>query len=181
MIHCPGRITGNHPLGAWLNRLRDFVQASHLRAIVGGRIIGDQNGMSLILDGKAAGVPEIAVYRLDSVSDDYVTVHTYDVVSDTEGTDAIYVAKPLKLRTTLASEVKYGTTHTYTYSAGPDSNNKNRNDDWGTGDEDQLVTPPWSVDDQIIAIRCPTVILQSGGNDISLAMLSPWRQWAKIA
>lgn len=175
----PGPLGGSDPLVRWLNQLRDVVQAWRISRVIGGHVEGN----TIVIDDWRGGkMPRLM--RLKSVTDDYVVCRTWDGTNESSGD--IAVAKPKKLRCSLTSESKYGTTHYYTYAAGPDSDNEQRTDKWpdeaGTGgSEDQLVTPPWTLNEEIEVYPGETTAVDGDSAPIHWRMSAPWRQWAKIS
>lgn len=164
----PGRLGGDSPLVRWLNQIRDAVDAFRQQM--------NQGRAPEIIAGKFE-----RLHRLKDVFDDYIIVRTWDGTNESSGD--IAVAKPKVLRTSAEwSESKYGVTHTYTFpGGGPDeTHNKLRNDDWGTGDEDQLVTRPWVIDEEIEIMPGQTTAVDGDGNPIWLRYVGPARQWAEI-
>jgi hypothetical protein len=186
-IRLPRKRTGLAYADSEWNAMVDCLQALMPMQALGTRLSRTALGTMLKADDSAINriPPQARSFRLKSVQDDYVTCH-YIIYTPGVGiventSEDIYIAKPQKLRTSLTSEVKYSVTHTYTYAAGPDSINLQRTDTWDTGSEDQLVTPPWVQDDEIIAVPCQTVVLDGSGNPITWMMIGPWRQWAEIS
>lgn len=170
-----------------LNALSNMKSVSATQC--GPLVLGDANSILPVSGSDGSGqsaTPTLALpFRLKAIYDEYVTGHlitaTFGVGITEDTTTNYYIAKPGKLRTNLASEVKYGDTHSYSYAAGPDSWNLQRTDAWSGGSEDQLVAPPWVQDDEIWAVKAQTVIFDGSDNPIEWIMVGPWRQWAKIA
>lgn len=145
---------------------------NNLTVVEGGSILEVAGGTS----EAPPIVPSLAKeYRLKSVSDDYVTAQYWNGTSDS-GVN-VYIAKEFRVRTSLAGEPGF----TYTYGAGPDSDNKQRTKT-DTGDnstESQLVTPKWLVNEIIYALDAQTTVAKPGGGYCNLVMTSS-KAWAKI-
>ena len=127
-----------------------------------------------IADGGDAGGP-LQCMMVKSVSADYLTCHTYN---GTEGTTDILVAKPHAARQPLIATYG-GVTYTYTYSAGPDSLNSERESDDGSTAEDQIVTPMWYSDELIQVARTDYSGVTVADVPITYIEVSP-KCWAKI-
>lgn len=120
-----------------------------------------------------AGGARVTRLRFHSEENDYIICHSWD--GTTEGTTAIYVAKPWKLRhdadnyedvtslsTTSASEVDV--------------------DDGGGGEDAEtwIVTPSYQADDEIYAIRVPGTGVTVSSVELGLIDLNvDGRAWAK--
>ena len=88
------------------------------------------------------------------------------------------------------SEIKPDGTHTYTFSAGIDSNNPTRDDavtiTGTTSHESQRIIPLWlpcaadgsTVGDIIYAVKATTHVVDGSSNPVSYLMIAPWRLWA---
>lgn len=116
--------------------------------------------------------------KLVSVQDDYLTCHSWD--GTTEGTDPIYVAKQYAHRCSLTGETIYGTAHTYTYAAGPDSDNKVRTDTDGSNTEDQRIIRPWIPGEILFPVAAEATGVTVSGTPLTLVDFSS-RQWARIS
>ena len=177
----PNRLGGTSDLARWLNELREAVIACQVRSVSGGRVSYGAAGTTIALDAIAGGRRQFLL-RLKSVEHDYIVCRTWD--GTTEYSGDIAVAKPMRLRTSVTTEMKYGIEHAYTYAAGPDSLNLQRTDAWTEGEtpltEDQLVTPPWTLDEEIEVMYGETTVVLST-SPVMLRMTAPWRQWAKIS
>lgn len=122
--------------------------------------------------------PTLGMYLLKSVQDDFLTAHTWD--GTTEGSDDIFIAKEENIRTSLASQGFFSVTHVYSYASGPDGNNLIRTNDDGTNAQDEIITPPWRVDEVIFAITTPTDVFDDDANPITLLLVRN-AQWGKIS
>lgn len=129
--------------------------------------------------GRGSSV-SVTQFKLRFVEDDYLVCREWD--GTTLGTEDVYIAKPYKLRCSLASEEVYGLTHAYTYEPDPEEPyiafedggewdgeveadfdsggvmfelrmNQVRTVDDGTDSETQRVVPPWLRGDVIYAIE----------------------------
>ena len=110
-----------------------------------------------------------ALYKEVSVQGDYITCHTWD--GTIEGSDPIYIAKPVRLRNSLTTETVLSVSHSYTYATGPDSNNKYRFNSSAENIDLELVTPAWIVGEIISAVSVPTGVVDGSSNPINLLML----------
>lgn len=142
-------------------------------------ILSDYNAVLRLADGTdgSSPVPATAVkcYILKSVQNDYLTCREF---TGTEGTVDIYIAKPHKLRNSIASEIIEGVTYSYTYAAGPDSLNKYRIASVsGVEVERCVVTPEWLANDTIYGIDCTTYVATA----TDVLMLGDGRAWAVYA
>jgi hypothetical protein len=140
-----------------------------------------ENGVIIQLSGSDSGSGSAgsrSCIMVKSVAAEYIVGRTWDGTS--EGATDVYVAKPFNARQP-ASEVIAGTTHTYTYSAGPDALNDYRESDDGSTTENQIVTPYWLVDGLIhVAAISYSGVSDPDDQDIKLIEVSA-RCWAKVA
>jgi hypothetical protein len=98
---------------------------------------------------------------------------------ENEGKDTVNIAKPYKLRVSLTTVKELGVTYNFTYDAGSDPNNPTRTKTAaGSPPEQELVTPVWTVNDEITAIASQTTVKDEDGNPINLIMIGDSRQWA---
>lgn len=118
-------------------------------------------------------------FKLKTMHDDYLGCVIWD--GTTEGV-ATNVAKPWLLRCSRTSRSILGVDHTFTYDAGATygAMNVRRTNSWTGGTQDELVHPPWSVDDIITADLTTTGLSDDDGNALVWEM-RPERNWAKIA
>jgi hypothetical protein len=180
----PTEPTGSNKLAYWL---RSLVQACRSSQIVSGpnyRVKPGPNGTVLELGVSGGNGGRVRLFYLKEVFDKCLRCREHDGGSGVLTTD-VYIAKPYTLRIVEGqTEVKYGITHTYTYSAGPDAHNKQREDAWTDGGdqtENQLVTPPWVIDSEIHALEADTYVLDPNSVYCDLIVVGPSRQWAKIS
>ncbi len=126
--------------------------------------------------GSGGAGASVSTYRFKSMNSDTLVCHSWDFA--TEGSDNILIAKPPKLRFSIASEVIDGDTVTYSaYDTGAQTRHAT---DGGTS-EDQVIVPRYLVDDVIYVISANTDLLDGDGNPITLLDLNiDARAWAKI-
>lgn len=151
--------------------------ATMLQSHSGGsaRIVWKESGTgtkwAVVALGEAGGAVRL---RVHTEANDYLVCHSWD--GTTEGTDAINVAKPWKLRhdadnyedvtslsTTSASEVDV--------------------DDGGGGEDAEtwVVTPSYQADDEIYALRVPGTGVTVSSVELGLVDLNiDGRAWAKV-
>jgi hypothetical protein len=178
------------PLGPQILNAKDMnVLVAVARAIVNARVVQDEEwGIDLSDSGLVlrVGNPPVSgangvggsqsAFRIKSVQGDYVTARLWDGSSD--GATDIALAKEYSLRNSLAGESIYGVTHTYSYAAGPDSNNVYRTNSDGTNSQAEVVTPPWRVNEIVYASPCNTLLVDGGGAAITWLMTRTG-VWAK--
>lgn len=122
---------------------------------------------------------DLQMWHLKSVQDDYVTCRSWD--GSSEGSVDTYLAKEWKIRTSLAGETVLGIAHTYTYGTGPDSNNKYRTNSDGTNSEQELIIPPWSIDEVVFSVSGSTDVVDGGSNPVTLLMVGRSAEWGKVS
>jgi hypothetical protein len=119
------------------------------------------------------GGSQASAFTLVSVQDDYVR-------ATLAGTSTDYsVAKEYKLRNSLLGETIFTVPHTYSYAAGPDSNNIQRTNSDGTISEVEIVIPPWVVGETLYAVQVATGLVDLSSNPITWEMIGRSAQWAK--
>lgn len=150
----PKRPTGSTPEAVFMAWVWDRMVAESLNQVAGNKVNRTTRGSFIIPQaGEGSGVSLIRV-RLKSVEDDYLVCRDWDGTN--EGATDIYVAKEFHARTSRASATVVGDTHTYTYAAGDDTLNKVRTVDDGTETEDQIIVPPWEVNEEFCAVSAAT-------------------------
>lgn len=126
------------------------------------------------LTGSGSG--SLACYKVKSDGGNYLVCRTWNGTA--EGPTDVNVAKPHGARQP-ASETLGGVTYNYTYSSGPDSLNDQRESDDGSTQEDQIVTPLWTVDGLIQVMQTNFSGVTVSSADLKLIEVSA-RCWAKI-
>lgn len=174
----PGRLTGSNPLAGWLNKLRECVAANEITSIKGGRLSCGPGGTQLLVDGgRGGGGASVKLLKFYQGRPDYIVCHSWD--GTTEGTDAIYVAKPPRLRESATEEDGYD----YTFSGDQPNRKRTKATDPPGQSEDQYVTPEWIVGDIMYAIGpvntgVLTASPDTAGDGVSLLLISDSRAWA---
>ncbi len=121
----------------------------------------------------------------DSDCGDYLVCYTWDGTN--LGTTAIKVAKPPKIRVSLASEAYIdGTgTHTFSYAAvmfGGFTAAYTRTNTWGAGTQAESATPDYLPGDIVYAISCPALQMPQtpgSGTMVAVSLLDIHaRHWA---
>jgi len=180
------QITSATAMNRVVNRLNAFTKMQIKRGgSVDELIVSDAN---TILNLKDISVEDILVggggtarmFLLKSVQGDYVTAHTWD--GAIEGATDLFIAKEYKLRNSLSGETIFSVAHTYAYGAGPDGNNIQRTntDTVASVSEQEIVIPPWIVNEIIYAVEAGTGIVDGFGNPVTLQMVGRSAQWAKM-
>jgi hypothetical protein len=178
---------GEFVSAAKLNRLASVLRALSNPTISSGLgndvKLSDSNIHYVIKDSDLTGGSGAKVsgpYRIKSVQTDWVTCRTWD--GTTEGATDVYVMKEWKVRCSLVGETIMGYPHTYTYRTdiAPDPLNIVRIDSAFTTlpdtSEQQVVIPPWTVDEEIYAVSGST----PGNAASGLIMIGRSAQWAKV-
>lgn len=128
-------------------------------------------------------------YALKTLNNaDYYTANTWD--GTTIGLDDVKIAKPKRLRVTVASEVIDGVTVTYSYGTPADDNNRTASD--GTNSEYQVAFPRFkghgksaggTVPDTLSIVSAYVPLLgtgvTAGGVPVYLEEFLPSRVWAR--
>jgi hypothetical protein len=174
------QISSARDMNVIVDALNSLLNLQIKRGEIDDVMISDSNALIQVAQftpsSGGSGGASVSMFKLQSVQGDYITSHTWD--GSTEGGTDIYIAKDPKHRESLTSESIFGTTHDYTYSAGPDSLNRYRTDDDGTRTQKELLTPPWVGGEIVYAVSATTGVLV-GGEDVGRLLISPARQWAK--
>lgn len=202
MIQWPNKLGGKPKLVNWLNRMLDRCRASELKQVIGGRLIENSDGKTLVIDGaeKSSGV-SVGLYRLKSVQADYITCKAWDGTEDGKVTsDAsadVYIAKNPEIRETLGqtgtpTETIEGVAYYYTYAdisasgsgqnTPPTKLNRYRFAKLvdGTLIETCAVTPEWLLNQPILAIPATTGVFRTPATEedpVTLQMIHS-RHWA---
>lgn len=177
----PPRPSGNDREATFMQWVWDSLREMFINDTDDIKASRDSRGVylrSTVHGGGGAQPTPAKEYRIKSVSDDYITCRSWD--GSTDGGMDVIIAKDHKLKCSLATATIFGVIHTYTYAPGPDSNNKLRTNTWPTGNEQELVTPPWNVNDIVYAIPAETSLVGPDSKKIKLITAGPCRQWAKI-
>ena len=90
-------------------------------------------------------------FRLKSVQGDYITCRTWD--GTTEGGSDVKIAKPPKLRRSIASESIEGTTVSYSYASRTNNLDGKRDASAGGVTITEIVMPVYIVNDEIFAAK----------------------------
>lgn len=143
--------------------------------VPGARVSRTTRGFRVVpeVQGNSAGKP--AEFKVKEVFDDYLRCHTWN--GTTEGAFDVFVAKPPRIRCSITQEYKYGTRHTYTYTAGPDAPNKLRLDSDGSSTETQRIVPVWIIDEIIYAVPAVTSVKTAVGATVTMLMVADARKW----
>lgn len=124
----------------------------------------------------------ITQYRVKSVAGDYLVCRTYDSATNTEGGADVYIAKPFKLRHSIASAVLDGLTVNYTYAALANNLDGTRTATPINGAaETEIVVPRWLVNDLIYAasVGSGTGVTVAGNAVTLLDVNADGRAWVK--
>lgn len=119
---------------------------------------------------------EAGLYVIKSVQGDYVTAKRFDGSGETG--DNVFLAKEYKIRNSLITETIHGDTHNYAFREGPDSNNVIRTHVSGSFVQDEIIVPPWTSGEIVMAVSSKTGIDDASGNSINLQMIRS-SQWAR--
>lgn len=168
-----------------MNLLRRAIQAlcnfKVIRGSADNFLLSDENAILQLgmggYDGGSGG--GVAMWRLKSVQNDYVTCRSWDGSSD--GPTDTYLAKEWKIRTSLTGETIFGVSHTYTYGTGPDSLNKYRNNSDGTNSEQEIIIPPWSVNEIVFSVSGKTDVVDGSSNPVNLLLVGRTAEWGKTS
>lgn len=197
----PPKPTGNSPEAVFMRWVYDRLMFEARPQDVTGQLVSRTARGFIVHGGGGDGLPSstVRMYHLKSVESDYLVCRTWDGTvpvnegdPNGEGTSDVYIAKQYKHRNSLESETMFSILHTYTYGLGAtnDANNMVRTDspDGGTA-EDQMIVPPWLVNDVIYAVRCSNTGVTRTVDEgleterevpITLIHCCDSRQWAKI-
>lgn len=126
-------------------------------------------------DAEPASNVGVAMYKLKSIQGDYLTCRTWDGTN--EGATDVYIAKPSKLRTSLAGEVIDGVNVTYAYDANFVIRAASAA---GYFSEIHYVTPRYNINNLIYAITVTTAVLRAGVEVGKLDLNVDARAWARL-
>lgn len=140
--------------------------------VPGAAVNRTTRGFSVVPTAKAASFgTNVKLYKYKSMSGDYLTCRTWD--GTTEGDTDIYIAKPYKLRRSIASETIDGTLVSYTYAS-----DSERTATDGTNSETQKIVPRYLVDDLVWGITATTAVTKDNASLTILDMNIDGRAWA---
>lgn len=155
----PGPVNTSGAGGSWLNRLRLLVVSCRILPGLGYRVKQITSGGTILeIISEARG--GVGLYRYKSMQGDYLICRSWDGTN--EGTVDVNIAKPDKLRASVATETLRGTV--MTYSAYDNSlNGQTRHATDGTNPETQYVTPPYDSNCLIWAEPAVTLVNITAG------------------
>ncbi len=195
----PKKPDGRDPETIYHQRIWDAVSFISQNGDVAGQKTNRTTRGSFAVKDPAQGGGGSPFVRLivKEVFDDYLRCRGLMINDDGDEVESVggsdyYVAKDPALRNSITTENKTGTDYTYTYSDGDDSYNKIRTSDDGDTTEDQVVTPPWMPDEEIVAVKVSrSGVWRTSDNkpqeditdddeqfSITLLYMKPDRQWA---
>ena len=168
MISKPRRLGRGDPIPAsWLRQVSESIVQRLQVAGAPVRRIG--TGIAIGASREPVGARRARRYRVNVIENDYLEVGTWD--GTTEGTAAVYIAKPFKLRH-IAGHYAGLTGLTTSTAQEVSATNGSEVETW-------VGTPSYAVDDEIYAVPCQGTGVTVGGEDVTLIDLnSDGRAWA---
>jgi hypothetical protein len=113
-MNWPSELTGPEPAAHWFNRLLRKCQRAEIADSADIRPVESSHGTQLFIRPQAGGAStpaaSIQQYRITAIFDDYLEARTWD--GTTQGSTAIKIAKPWRLRKTGW----HGVTITYNFN-----------------------------------------------------------------
>lgn len=170
----PGEPNYNTPANAWLRRILRFCISIRLRPGRNYRVNYTPTGTFLDIDDSVAG-GRASLYRVVSMQGDHLVCRSWN--GTTPGTVDVNIAKPDKLRHSIATETLRTVVVNYSsYSTA----NQTRLATGGSSSETQYVTPPYLVNDLIWAINATTTVSVTGTPLSLLDLNISARAWAQF-
>lgn len=173
MIHPPNPWTGTHPEAVWHNRLQDHIQSLRIIEAPGYQVRRGSKGTVLVLESQTGGGFTATPYKIVSFDADFINCHSWD--GTTEGTTIVKVAKPTKLRSSIATETIDGQAVAYSLY---DNVNQTRVATAGTNTETQVIVPRYLVGDVIYAMSVKTFTTDTTVK--AMDMNIDGRAWASV-
>ncbi len=161
------KLGGKRPIVGWLNKLLDCCKASEIRQVIGGRLIEDSSGKTLVIDVPTRTGGGLSLMLVKAKVGDVLICHTWDGTN--EGAVNIPVAVNQESRQKDLETIN-SITYTYDPYSPLDSFNDQRTStsDADDSEETQIVTPLW-FEDCLIQVATTTASLVEFSDDIDIS------------
>jgi hypothetical protein len=158
-MNWPHSPTGGTSLAGFLRKLLAAAKSSEIksgpnylvRRTCSGTILEIKPGGGAVTDSPAA----VGLFKVYQAGQELFLCYKWSATGLTWGDPTHYVAKPTKLRETVASETIGSATINYTYSADSTSVVQKRTATCGTESEIQVIIPRYQVDSLLYCIEFP--------------------------